>query len=1844
MKVSLEERIHDIRTKLNTEKPFGTKLILLTQLLFLSFRHFVIAAFYYLFFPSQTSFQYFNTLNQETGYKKSYTSHRHRKHQMQATSLMMTLAIFGVMFVFNDYLAQFIPTRAAACNISSSTTIDSTYISTNSCDDITITADATLTFTEAIDLGGAGDYTFTVDPGVTATFDGALSLSDSGDAVVIDGVVTHAVADTTGVDITAGTITVSGTGSIDTDGLGCKGGETTSEDGYAPDLASAGVCTVTETGSGDGSAAQGTGGSYGGVGGYGTGQDVGAPYGPSLIPAYLGSGGGAGAENDGGDGGGLISLTATSTVTINGALTADGTDGTGSSEGSGGGSGGGIYISTDTLAGSGTIGAAGGNGGARTGGGTDADNDGSGGSGGKVAVHYNTSTFTASNVTADAGAAGGADNATDGDNGSVAQVDTDGDTLAITQGFQFADGEDYTRTSLTIGANADLNCDLYSSLTISTAGTLAFDGVDWECTTIDSLSLTADTITTANTNIFDFSKAGATVDWGVSNDLTLNNVTYTGGGAGTSSGTGGYWTIDDAVAVSLVNSTVTSNVQWTNLTDFSLDASSSISADSKGCTGATSYTDGYGPNTSTNVCTISTAGYSAKDNGTGGAAHGGGGGNGHTTSGGATYDSTTAPSLYGSGAGGTTNPVFSGGIGGGVVRIGSTSTIDIDGTISVDGGLGEGGASTRAGGGGSGGSLYLTTATLSGAGSLSAIGGDGGDRDSGTGSAGGGGGGGIVSVKYVTNTDFDLVSGVAVSGGSAGANPSNATNGSDGVSYSLQYTAPDQPSLSSPQNNSYNASVNATLSASTFSDNGSGHTSSDWKVTTDVGGSSIVWSATDDTSNLESITVNTTDGTFAGDLAGETALASNTQYYVFVRYTNAAGDSSWSSASAFTTTFTGTTSSQTWGFDTGTNYSFTDTYVDVASSIAQLVDLGSGSYATSGLSGWSKRKVVTADNSGGSAQTDFQVKVDVTYDADMQADFDDIRFTANDGTTELDYFLESYTASTSAVFWVEVPSVAADTTTTFLMQYGNGAVSTTSSGSDTFIFFDDFETFTGWSDYGTGTFSQSSDFAYQGTYSGIKDTANDPNGGTKAIGSTVGRDVMFEFFAYRDSGYSGGATTRLGIEDDSYNGYSLNVNHGGEVVQVDKRTAGAGSANNSTAIGDSLKDAWFIGQLEFDNSSVTARVLDTSYSSYASTSYSDTTTTSFTTVAIRGGYEYYLDLARIRKVASVTPSISTGSEQTIATTAQVAVTPSAAGDHPVVDELYGLSQTLGGSNAGTVSYQIGLDIDDDDSVDNWYYHDGSNWTTPSDDSTDVNTITEVNSFLPALVDDASIDSDQLFFKAFLISDATQAVELDSLVLAYNQLPLFAGTISNQSFAEDQEGTTALFDLDDFFSDSADETLTYSASNDLDSGIGTMIINGDGTVDITLAENGNGSDTVQLRATDQTGATVDSNEVTVTVSAVNDAPSLASISNKSVAENQQLQFSVSASDPESTPTLTVLDPSSHFANAGVTVSSLFTDVGNGTGTFTWTPTFEQAGTYALRVRASDGVATAVRNLTITVGNTDTDPSFSGTIGNIALESGQTVSNVFDLDTYFEDAEGELAYSVSGNTNVTVTIDDEGLVSVSAPSNYAGSEQVVFSATDIDDNVVQSDPVVITVTSSDADDEDEDDTAPIQRDDIGGMKGSLKGPGMVEIRDKEGNVLSTWRAFKKGGAVPRFASAAGQQYVFVTKAQSGSAIKAYSLDGELIGRKRLKLHWRRVTVGNLNKNKRNDEVVAFIRKNKRIKMKVYLFRPNKKKVFQLKKRATFRGLSKKGASVEIRGRTVIVRNKKGNVRFRWRPFGA
>jgi len=155
--------------------------------------------------------------------------------------------------------------------------------------------------------------------------------------------------------------------------------------------------------------------------------------------------------------------------------------------------------------------------------------------------------------------------------------------------------------------------------------------------------------------------------------------------------------------------------------------------------------------------------------GPGGGTSGAGGSHGGTGGylGPAVNDSISTPALLGSGGGGT--QAGTGAPGGGRVTLTCGGLLNVDGTISANG-LGY---SNR--GCGAGGSILLTTATLGGSGTVSAVGGS----DTAASYTHGGGGGGRIALYC----DSDAFAGTVTAQGGQGTSAAESNNGGPGTVY-----------------------------------------------------------------------------------------------------------------------------------------------------------------------------------------------------------------------------------------------------------------------------------------------------------------------------------------------------------------------------------------------------------------------------------------------------------------------------------------------------------------------------------------------------------------------------------------------------------------------------------------------------------------------------------------------------------------------------------------------------------------------------------------------------------------------------------------------------------------------------------------------------------------------------------------------------------------------------------------------------------------------------------------------------------------------------------------------------
>jgi PKD repeat protein len=216
------------------------------------------------------------------------------------------------------------------------------------------------------------------------------------------------------------------------------------------------------------------------------------------------------------------------------------------------------------------------------------------------------------------------------------------------------------------------------------------------------------------------------------------------------------------------------------------------------------------------------------------------------------------------------------------------------------------------------------------------------------------------------------------------------------------------------------------------------------------------------------------------------------------------------------------------------------------------------------------------------------------------------------------------------------------------------------------------------------------------------------------------------------------------------------------------------------------------------------------------------------------------------------------------------------------------------------------------------------------------------------------------------------------------------------------------------------TLTYSAS-----GLPAGAAFSGQTFTWTPGATQAGNYTVTFTVRDNTAQ--DSETITITVIKPNSAPVLATIGNKSTSENLALTFTISATDADN-------DPITYSA------AGLPTGAGLTGQTFSWTPTYTQAGTYNVTFIASDGKAQTSQTITITVADTDRPP----VLADIANQS-VNVSSLLTFTLSATDPDGDsLTYS-AGTLPGGATLTGQTFAWTPA-SSQAGTYSITFTVSD------------------------------------------------------------------------------------------------------------------------------------------------------------------------------------------------------
>ncbi|EHK7407011.1 TPA: tandem-95 repeat protein, partial [Vibrio parahaemolyticus] len=230
--------------------------------------------------------------------------------------------------------------------------------------------------------------------------------------------------------------------------------------------------------------------------------------------------------------------------------------------------------------------------------------------------------------------------------------------------------------------------------------------------------------------------------------------------------------------------------------------------------------------------------------------------------------------------------------------------------------------------------------------------------------------------------------------------------------------------------------------------------------------------------------------------------------------------------------------------------------------------------------------------------------------------------------------------------------------------------------------------------------------------------------------------------------------------------------------------------------------------------------------------------------------------------------------------------------------------------------------------------------------------------------------------------------------------------------------------------------------------GTVSVNPDGSVTYTPNDNYHGTDSFTYIVT--SGGVSESTTVRVDVTPVNDAP---------VAKDD-----TAITDEDTPVTIDVLPNDTDVDGDKLSIQSASVIEAQGKveivdGKLVFTPAENFNGDAEITYTVTDGSLTDQATVKVTVNAVNDTPVVESNIADQTLAEDFTPYSI-DLNTAFSDVDGELTFSVSGNSNIQVAIVN-GIATITPTADWNGSETLTFTATDPSGESV-SQPVNFTVT--------------------------------------------------------------------------------------------------------------------------------------------------------------------------------------
>ena len=320
-----------------------------------------------------------------------------------------------------------------------------------------------------------------------------------------------------------------------------------------------------------------------------------------------------------------------------------------------------------------------------------------------------------------------------------------------------------------------------------------------------------------------------------------------------------------------------------------------------------------------------------------------------------------------------------------------------------------------------------------------------------------------------------------------------------------------------------------------------------------------------------------------------------------------------------------------------------------------------------------------------------------------------------------------------------------------------------------------------------------------------------------------------------------------------------------------------------------------------------------------------------------------------------------------------------------------------------------------------------------------------------------------------VSDGTVTTS-DTFLLTVNPVndPPTISNVANRTINEDANTGAVAITIGDLETPTASLTMSGTSDNQTLVPNANIVFGGSGasrTVTVTPASNQAGTATITLTVSDGAGSASDTFLLTVT--AVNDAPTITNIADRSIDEDTTTgAVAFSIGDPETAATALVVTR----ASSNLTLVPLANVVLGGTGTsrtVTVTPVANLSGTATITVTVSDGVLTASDTFLLTVTVVNDTPTVTDITNRTINEDTNTGAVAFTIG----DVDSPLAsLTVSGSSSDTTLVPNANIVfggtgasrtvTVTPAPNQNGSATITISVSD--GTTIGTDTFLLTVT--------------------------------------------------------------------------------------------------------------------------------------------------------------------------------------